>query len=116
MKPLLLSLSLAASTVILASSGFAASMLTDTKGMTLYVFDKDTGGKSACYDTCAKNWPPYLVKEGAETGEGWTQEKRKDGSIQWAYDGKPLYFFHLDKKAGDTKGDGMNGAWHTASK
>lgn len=116
MKLLLVSLSLAASAVMFASASFAAGMLTDAKGVTLYVFDKDTGGKSACYDKCAKNWPPYLVKEGKETGAGWTQEKRKDGSIQWVYDGKPLYFFYEDKKAGDAKGNGMNGVWHTASK
>lgn len=116
MKPLLMSISLAVSAFALASTSIAAGALTDPKGMTLYVFDKDTGGKSACYDKCAKNWPPYLVKEGKETGAGWTQIKRKDGSIQWVYEGKPLYFFYEDKKPGDAKGDGMNGVWHTAAK
>ena len=116
MKPLLLSISVAASAVFLASAGLAAGMLTDAKGMTLYVFDKDTKDKSSCYDACAKLWPQYLVKEGKETGAGWTQAKRKDGSIQWVYDGRPLYFFADDKKAGDAKGNGMNGVWHTAAK
>lgn len=116
MKPLLVLFSLTASAVVLASTGMAAATLTDAKGMTLYVFDKDTDGKSACYDKCAKNWPPYLVKEGKETGKEWTHEKRKDGSIQWVYDGKPLYYFYEDKKAGDAKGDGMGGVWHVASK
>ena len=33
-------------------------VLVNEKGMTLYVFDKDSVGKSACSGTCAENWPP----------------------------------------------------------
>jgi Secreted repeat of unknown function len=32
--------------------------LVDSKGMTLYTFDKDAGGKSMCNGPCADNWPP----------------------------------------------------------
>ncbi|MDB5627258.1 MAG: Secreted repeat protein, partial [Tardiphaga sp.] len=32
--------------------------LVDAKGMTLYTFDKDVGGKSMCNGPCAGNWPP----------------------------------------------------------
>ena len=35
-------------------------MLVDSKGMTLYTFDKDAGGKSACNGGCAANWPGSL--------------------------------------------------------
>jgi predicted lipoprotein with Yx(FWY)xxD motif len=31
-------------------------VLTNDKGMTLYVFDKDSGGKSACNGPCAGNY------------------------------------------------------------
>jgi predicted lipoprotein with Yx(FWY)xxD motif len=113
MKPLLTSAVFAASLLALSSYGHAAGMLTDAKGMTLYTFDNDTKGTSSCYDACAKNWPPYLVKEGKETGSEWTQAKRKDGSEQWVYDGKPLYYFIQDKKKGDAKGEGLKGVWHT---
>ena len=34
---------------------------TDAKGMTLYTFDKDAGGKSACNGPCATNWPPLMA-------------------------------------------------------
>jgi len=89
-------------------------VLVDTKGMTLYVFDKDTKDTSTCYDACAKAWPPYLAKKGEKAkGEGWTMIKRKDGTEQWAYDGKPLYLFVKDMKAGEAMGDGMKGVWHT---
>jgi len=90
----------------------AAGMLTDMNGMTLYTFDKDEGGKSACYDECAVNWPPYMAKADEKMGEGWTTVDRKDGSKQWAYDGKPVYFFKGDAAKGDAKGDGLKGVWH----
>ncbi len=113
MKPVLLSFSLAASAVFLTSAGFAAGMLADAKGMTLYTFDKDTKGMSTCYGACATMWPPYLAKKGEKPmGEGWTMVKRKDGAEQWAYDGKPLYFFAKDMKAGEAMGNGMKGVWH----
>ena len=38
---------------------------------------------------------------------------RSDGTKQWAYDGKPLYFFVKDTKPGEAMGDGMKGVWHT---
>jgi predicted lipoprotein with Yx(FWY)xxD motif len=113
MKPVLISLSLAASAVFLASAGLAAGMLADAKGMTLYTFDKDTKDTSNCYDACATMWPPYLATKGEKPmGEGWTMTKRKDGAEQWVYDGKPLYFFAKDMKAGEAMGDGFKGVWH----
>ncbi len=39
---------------------------------------------------------------------------RKDGSLQWAYDGKPLYTWIKDKEPGQTTGDGLGGKWHVA--
>ena len=89
-------------------------MLVDHNGMTLYTFDKDAGGKSMCNDECAKNWPPLAAKAGEKAEGKWTQVKRADGSMQWAYDGKPLYTFVKDKKGGDMTGDGMKDVWHVA--
>ena len=91
-------------------------VLTNAKGMTLYTFAKDSGGKSACNGKCAaKNWPPLMVKAGDKGGEGYSKIKRSDGKMQWAYKGKPLYTWKKDKKPGDITGDGfLNGAWHMA--
>ena len=98
---------------LLASSLAAmAGMIMDSKGMTLYIFDKDAGGKSACYDACATKWPPYLGKADDPMTEGWTLVDRTDGTMQWAYDGKPMYYFAGDKKGGDMAGDGLGGVWH----
>lgn len=90
----------------------AAGMLTGSNGMTLYVFDKDKDGVSSCYDACATKWPPYLGKEGEKMEKDWALVKRTDGSMQWTYDKKPLYFFEGDKTAGDKTGDGVGGVWH----
>ncbi len=108
-------LSIAFATMLASGSALAAELLTAENGMTLYVFDKDTGGVSSCYDACATNWPPYAAKEGDVAKKDWTMVKRKDGSLQWAYDGKPLYFFAKDTKKGDKVGDGMGGVWHVVS-
>ena len=90
-------------------------MYTDHKGMTLYTFAKDSAGKSACNDKCAANWPPLMAQAGDKSMGDWTVIKRDDGTMQWAYDGKPLYTFVMDKKAGDKTGDGkMDGAWKIA--
>ena len=100
-----------------AKSGDSAKgkVLTDAKGMTLYTFDKDAGGKSACNGPCATNWPPLMAAADAKPAADYTIIARDDGGKQWAYKGKPLYTWKNDKKAGDVTGDGfLNGAWHMA--
>ncbi|MFC5694440.1 hypothetical protein ACFPU0_02560 [Pseudomonas sp. GCM10022186] len=89
-------------------------MLVDANGMTLYTYDKDSDGKSACNGQCAQNWPPLMADANAKAEGEWSVVKRDDGSMQWAYDGKPLYTFVMDKKAGDVTGDGKMGVWHVA--
>ncbi|MEJ5057270.1 MULTISPECIES: COG4315 family predicted lipoprotein [unclassified Pseudomonas] len=87
-------------------------MMVDHKGMTLYTFDKDSGGKSMCNDDCAKNWPPMMAPAGATAEGKWSVIKRDDGKMQYAYDGKPLYTFVKDTKPGDMTGDKMKDVWH----
>jgi predicted lipoprotein with Yx(FWY)xxD motif len=111
--------------MLAASPGFAQSpgktmdtpagkVYADDKGMTLYIYDKDETNKSSCYDECAKEWPPYLVAAGAKAEGEWTIVERTDGTKVWAYEGKPLYTYHDDKKPGDVTGDGHGGVWHVA--
>ncbi len=101
-----------AAVLLLASAAHAAGMVTAKNGMMLYTFDKDKGGVSSCYADCATMWPPYLGKAQAKMAKGWTMVKRTGGKMQWAYDGKPVYFYQGDKKKGDMTGDGMGGVWH----
>ena len=91
-------------------------MLMDAKGMTLYTFDNDKeANKSSCNGNCLNNWPA-LKAEAADKDMGdWKVITRDDGSKQWAYKGKPIYYFVMDKAAGDKSGDGRgNGVWHIA--
>ena len=115
----------AALTFILASAASAQMLKTadtpkgktfvDAKGMTLYTFDKDAGGKSACNGPCAENWPPLAAADDAKPTADMTIVVRDDGKKMWAYKGKPLYTFKKDMAAGDINGDGfLNGAWHMA--
>ena len=89
-------------------------VLVDDKGMTLYTFDKDAGGKSACNGKCAENWPPLKMDAAAAAPAGYSIIVRDDGTRQWAYKGKPLYGWVKDKKPGDTTGDGFNKVWYIA--
>jgi len=92
----------------------AGGMLVNGSGMTLYTFDKDSGGKSMCNGACATNWPPLAAAADAKPSGDWTIVTRDDGAKQWAYKGKPLYNWLKDQKAGDMTGDGFNGVWHVA--
>jgi predicted lipoprotein with Yx(FWY)xxD motif len=90
--------------------------LVNDKGMTLYVFDKDVRGKSACNGQCADNWPALLASDTDKGSGDWSIVMRDDGRKMWAYKGRPLYGWKNDKAPGDTDGDGkLNGAWHIAA-
>jgi predicted lipoprotein with Yx(FWY)xxD motif len=90
--------------------------LVGTSGMTLYTFDKDAAGsgKSACNGPCAANWPPHFASDSDSASGNWSIITRDDGKKQWAFKGKPLYFWIKDQKPGDKTGDGVNNAWRTA--
>ena len=87
-------------------------MMISKDGKTLYTFDKDAAGKSNCNGGCAAAWPPFIVANSALAGGDFSVTKRDDGASQWAYKGKPLYFFAGDAKAGDANGDNEGGVWH----
>jgi predicted lipoprotein with Yx(FWY)xxD motif len=81
------------------------------KGLTLYLFEKDKNGKSACSGTCAKEWPPLITSGKPSAGAGVAASKigttkRKDGSLQATYGGHPLYRYNDDHKAGQAEGEG----------
>jgi predicted lipoprotein with Yx(FWY)xxD motif len=90
-------------------------VIANAQGRTLYLFRADHGTTSACYGTCAKFWPPLITSGKPLAMAGAKQAllgttKRKDGKLQVTYKGHPLYTFLEDKKAGQTKGEGLNAA------
>jgi predicted lipoprotein with Yx(FWY)xxD motif len=88
-------------------------VVVNSGGRTLYLFEKDSNGTSACDGACATYWPP-LISTGAPVAlTGVNQAligttKRSDGTEQVTYAGHPLYTYVLDHKAGDTTGEGSN--------
>ena len=92
------------------------TVLTNSKGFTLYSFAPDTSTTSKCNGTCAQNWPPVKGPTTASGVKGtFGTIKRSDGSVQATFDGHPLYAFVGDTAPGQAKGNGLNaagGLWH----
>ena len=94
-------------------------VLVDAKGMTLYLFTKDTATTAACTGVCLQAWPPATVSGTPTAGAGVTGKltvlKRSDGSMQIEIDGHPLYTFVSDDAPGDTSGQKVEGLWYAVS-
>jgi predicted lipoprotein with Yx(FWY)xxD motif len=87
-------------------------VLVDARGRTLYLFEKDRRGKSACQTACVKYWPPLVSRATPRAGKGVRRSmlgltRRQDGRRQVTYAGHPLYSFVGDKTAGQTSGEGL---------
>ena len=97
-----------------APASVSDGVLVGAKDMTLYTFDRDTAGSgtSVCNEKCAVLWPPLMADAGALSKGDWSVVARNDGSKQWAYKGKPLYYWIKDQKPGDRTGDNVNNVWH----
>lgn len=94
-----------------------ATVLTNSKGFTLYWFVPDTTTTSNCNGKCATFWPP--LKGPVTAGSGVTGKlgtiTRSDGSTQATWNGHPLYTFTGDTAPGQNHGNGRNlsgGVWH----
>ncbi len=110
----LASLLSAAATFAQASESvkFQGDVLVAANGMTLYTFDKDAPNKSNCNDGCLKAWPALLATVDTKVAGEFSIVTRDNGAKQIAMNGKPLYFYIADQKAGDVTGDGSGGVWH----
>jgi predicted lipoprotein with Yx(FWY)xxD motif len=88
-------------------------VLTDARGHTLYLFEKDKRGMSSCYGACVAYWPAVVTGAKPRAGAGVRASllgvtKRADGRRQVTYAGHPLYTFIGDRKPGQTAGEGLN--------
>lgn len=92
------------------------NFLVDGKGMTLYLYTKDSPGVSNCKDGCLEAWPPLLTNGDPQAGDGVTGKlgtiTRDDGTVQVTYDDMPLYYYVSDTQPGDTTGQGVGGVWY----
>ena len=87
-------------------------VLVDVHGRTLYVFDRDVRGRTACGAACAATWPPFLTTGTPVALAGVPANRlgtaaRPDGRLQVTYLGRPLYFFVRDRRAGEVAGAAM---------
>jgi predicted lipoprotein with Yx(FWY)xxD motif len=111
-----------AATIGVENSGLG-QILEDSKGRTVYLFQKDTGTTSTCTGACASAWPPVLVSGKPVVGNRANPSevgstKRTDGGRQVTYNGHPLYTYTGDQKPGDVNGQGLNafgGRWFALS-
>jgi len=109
-----------AAVVNLGQNDTLGSFLVDDKGMTLYLFTKDTPNTTVCYEKCAVAWPPLLTSGDPVAGEGVDASllgttTRTDGAIQVTYNGWPLYYYEKDKAAGDVVGQNVGDVWFVVS-
>ncbi len=101
--------------VKIAAKEGLGNYLTDAKGMTLYWFAKDAAGTSNCNDGCLEKWPLYhrdsIAPPAGVAASDFGTITRGDGQKQTTFRGWPLYYFVMDKAAGDTKGQGVKDVW-----
>jgi predicted lipoprotein with Yx(FWY)xxD motif len=95
------------------------TVLTTTKGRTLYSLSVERNGKFICTASCLSVWHPLMVPAGVRpTGPvKLSTIERPEGGTQVTYTGRPLYRFGGDSKAEQANGEGIKdvGTWHAAS-
>jgi len=112
---------------IIKSSKNAAlgSIVVDAKGLTLYHASSERNGKITCTGNCVYFWFPVIWKGKVKPvlGKGLSPAKigtvkRANGALQVTYNKLPLYRYYLDRKPGQTKGQGVKdpaGTWYAIS-
>jgi predicted lipoprotein with Yx(FWY)xxD motif len=94
-------------------------ILADAKGMVLYRYTADRKNVSNCYSAygCEALWPILSLGPGRRVAAGASVVQsalgvitRKDGKKQVTYDGWPLYTYVVDRKPGQTAGEGFKDA------
>ena len=108
-------------TVSVADNSKLGRILVDLRGRTLYDFQKDKGGKSACYGACAKIWPPLTTTgmpqeaeerhRNVEAGHQPPQRRHYPGDLRRP----PALMPTRETQAGRHVGDGItefSRSWH----
>ena|SRR5437588_3672317 len=96
-------------------NGKSETVLTNTKGLTLYYRTSDTA-TSVCSGGCAQAWPPLLMTgsampTSASTLPGTLTVSMNANGEQVEYNGHPLYTYSGDSASGQTNGEGFGGVW-----
>jgi predicted lipoprotein with Yx(FWY)xxD motif len=100
-------------TVVALRKTAIGTILVDSRGRTLYLFEKDRNGVSMCNAACVSYWPALTSRATPHAGKGVHQSllrlgRAHNGVRQVTYAGHPLYTFVGDKRAGQTTGEGLS--------
>jgi predicted lipoprotein with Yx(FWY)xxD motif len=117
------SAAMGAATIQTAKVPGVGTVLTDSNGKTLYLFEADTGTTSNCTGACLAVWPAVTTSGNATGTMGATSSMlgtttRDDGSTQVTYNGHPLYTYSGDTGSGMANGEGLNtygGLWYAVT-
>jgi predicted lipoprotein with Yx(FWY)xxD motif len=116
--------------VSVKSMGGFDDVLVDPQGKALYASNEEAAkGDVLCIGACLSFWDPLTLPSGASAPSGdqgvdsmLGTTTRPDGTQQVTFDGKPLYSFTQDPKAGVVTGDGFQDSfggqdftWHVAT-
>lgn len=100
------------------NAALGRTVLTNTKGRTLYSLSAETHGRFICTGACVSTWHPLLIPAATKpTGPvKLGRIERPDGTTQVTFKGRPLYSFAGDAGAGSANGEGIEdvGTWHAA--
>ncbi len=102
-----------------ANATLGKTVLTTTKGRTLYSLSVEKNGRFICTGSCLSVWHPLTVPAGVKPigPVKLGTIERPEGGTQVTYKGRPLYRFGADRKAGEANGEGIKdvGTWHAAT-
>jgi predicted lipoprotein with Yx(FWY)xxD motif len=96
---------------ITTAQNSVGTILTDTHGRAVYLFEADKGPTSVCTGGCAQEWPPLTTTGAPVAGAGvntalLATSPRPDGTMQLTYNGHPLYYYNDDHGPGTAAGQG----------
>jgi len=95
------------------------TVLTNTKGLTLYSLSVEKNGRFICTGSCTSTWRPLVVAAGTKPmgPVKLGTVRRPEGKIQVTFKGRPLYTFNGDHAKGQANGEGFKdvGTWHAVT-
>ena len=105
-------------TATLTVGGQPQTILTDARGLALYLFTPEKDGKVKTSGTILEQWHALLLPKGTAAASADPElpgkvgvTLRPDGTRQVTYDEWPLYTFVGDKRPGDVNGQGVGNQW-----
>jgi len=110
-------------TVLEATNATYGTILTDSRGLTLYTYTADEPGGPGCAGSCLVLWPPLLLPPGVRTptagpGVAGLGTYARSGGLQVTYHGLPLYTYLDDVRPGLVSGRDIvdnGGTWLLAT-